>query len=94
MNVIHSDGTVAFFNEHVSGGTSLTIENCKLHNKTSLLINISACKTSEAVMTLQEFVHLNDIRHLNIAGPRASDCPKMYDYVRAVIFALVKATED
>ena len=88
-NVIHSDGTVLFYDLQVRGGTRLTRELCQKHNKPHLLINLSGRKKVAPLQCIQEFITENNIEVLNIAGPRASESPAIYAYVLATMKSLL-----
>lgn len=75
-NVIESDGTLIFNIDKLSGGTRLTVECARKHNKPHLVIQLDAAKPNAA--TLAEWLDQNNIRVLNIAGPRESKTPRVH----------------
>lgn len=75
-NVIESDGTLIFNIGKLSGGTRLTVECARKHNKPHLVIQLDAAKPNAA--TLAEWLDQNNIRVLNIAGPRESKTPGVH----------------
>ena len=75
-NVIGSDGTLIIYKGLMDEGTLKTIFFCKQHNKTfiefDLLKNIDKAQ-------FKNWTHTNLIRVLNVAGPRESNCPGIYN---------------
>ncbi|MEK7628678.1 MAG: putative molybdenum carrier protein [Patescibacteria group bacterium] len=69
MNVSHSDGTLIITRGTPSGGTRLTIENCRVRSKPWFVVDV------QHKLKVQEFfdwVQTHNIRTLNVAGPRES----------------------
>ncbi|WP_342632623.1 putative molybdenum carrier protein [Marinobacter alkaliphilus] len=85
-NVEDSDGTAIFYNTFLSGGTELTLQFCIRFNKPYKLIDISLIDSEKAAAVLVEFADKFQVETLNVAGPRASSHPEMYDYVQQAIF--------
>lgn len=75
-NVIESDGTLIFNIGKLSGGTRLTVECARKHNKPHLVIQLDAAK--QQVTTLAEWLEQNNVRVLNVAGPRESKTPGVH----------------
>ena len=84
-NVRDSDGTLIFYFRTPSGGTELTLWHCIDERKPYLLIDAAEMTAERAAERIREFVEMNEIRQLNVAGPRASGVPAIYDYVLAAI---------
>ena len=90
QNVIHSDGTVIFFENEATGGTLLTIKYCQTHRKPHLLVDAMVISKEEAIEAIVGFLKSHTISKLNIAGPRASDHPNIYSYTKKVLEELLK----
>ena len=84
-NVRDSDGTAVFsICEAISGGTLLTVESAKKHEKPCLHI----CKKLVDVNTIEQFqLFLLEfgIVNLNVAGLRASNEPEIYQFVSEIL---------
>ena len=87
-NVRHSDGTLIIYFDRLTGGTRLTADTCIQDHVPHLLINGSEVEMAEAIKKVTAFVSQNDIRILNVAGPRASNHPDAYDYTHDLISQL------
>lgn len=95
QNVEDTDGTVVFtIAEQASGGTALTLRLAEQFDKPMLHLARDAHDrpgTAEAIRQaaseLNAFVTLHNIRRLNVAGPRASQEPKVASYVWSVLAA-------
>jgi predicted Rossmann-fold nucleotide-binding protein len=79
LNVIHSDGTLVFSHGEPGGGTKLTIEQAKKHCKPLLHIDFSTFDRDDVITDIKHWLESNRITLLNIAGPRASEDPSIYD---------------
>lgn len=69
MNVQHSDGTLIITRGAPSGGTRLTIDNCRVRNKPWFVVNV---QHKLKVQEFADWVREQNIRILNVAGPRES----------------------
>src|ERR1017187_5807855 len=79
-NARDSDGTVIFsLAEHLSGGSLKTVAFAIKHRKPHL--HLSATSKVDAVQELKQWMQQNNIRVLNVAGPRASKEPKVAGFV-------------
>jgi hypothetical protein len=74
-NVRDSDATLVLTLGRPVGGTALTIHFTRKHRRPCLVIDMAAPPNRESI---QEWIRTNDIRILNIAGPRASIQPTAY----------------
>ena len=72
MNVIDSDGTLVVTWGKPSGGTLLTILCARHHRKPFLEVNLEG---QPEIESLRKWIHSQEIRVLNIAGPRESHDP-------------------
>ena len=87
-NVEESDGTLIVFRSPIHGGTRLTREYCLRYEKPCLLIDFPRVSPTQALEDLKSFIAQYEIAVLNVAGPRASDCPEVYGYVHDLILKL------
>ena len=87
-NVEESDGTLIVFQSPIHGGTRLTRDYCIQCEKPCLLIDFITASPTQALEEVESFIHQYSINALNVAGPRASDCPEVYGYVHDLILKL------
>ena len=80
QNVKDSDGTVIIYPGKLSGGTEQTLHFCVEQPRPHELIDASKVSTEKAAQLIADFVRENKIDALNVAGPRASEWPKGYDF--------------
>jgi hypothetical protein len=80
-NVEVADGTVIFYDRMPTGGTALTIEFCLKLKKPFKLIDRDMVESKHAALAIRQFSIEHNVACLNVAGPRESGCPGMYDYV-------------
>lgn len=93
-NVRDSDATVALtIAREVTGGTALTLACARRFGKPALHLSRSALaalrgdteSASAAASLLLAFLRENDVRALNVAGPRGSQEPEVSAFVRDVL---------
>jgi len=81
MNVEDSDGTLILTRGSPSGGTLLTLKLARKHHKPYILVDLSHERDASSV---QEWYRKNQVRIMNVAGPRESEAPGIY--ARAISF--------
>lgn len=86
QNVIDGDGTVRIAEMLSSAGERCTLKHIKTHKKPYLDIQVILNKltykpeiTSHNIDRLKEFVQINKIKTLNVAGNSESTSPGIYD---------------
>lgn len=76
LNVQDADGTLIVTWAFPMGGTALTIKLAQKHRKPYIIVDL----TQEADASLvKEWIKQNKIQVLNIAGPRESEAPGIYE---------------
>lgn len=79
-NIADSDGTLIIVMKtpiEVTDGTILTIQEVKDKNKPFLIIDLSS--KDDLSLVVKEWILENKIDVLNVAGPRESQAPGIYD---------------
>ena len=80
-NARDSDGTLILTIGKPEGGTLLTIDFARKHKRPCLVVDLAL---PVDVATVKDWILGHQIENLNVAGPRASKQPDVYD--RAVVF--------
>jgi predicted Rossmann-fold nucleotide-binding protein len=75
-NIRDSDGTLVLTRGTPTEGTAFTIEVAKKWGKPCLVLNFSDQPTP---LIARQWLTEQSIRILNVAGPRESKCPGIYD---------------
>jgi hypothetical protein len=88
-NVQDSDGTIILSFGRLTGGSKATADDCRRFNKPCLVIDANVTTVGEAAFSIAVFVLRHHVRTLNVAGPRGSGQPKVYDFVRDVLTQLL-----
>jgi len=84
-NVRDSDGTVIFIaSGNPSGGTAFAETCCKITQKPCLILRKENATRDHAEL-LATFIEQNEITLLHVAGPRASEEPKLFSFVVDVL---------
>ncbi len=95
LNVVDSDGTAILYVEALSGGTRLTRNLCALLKRPYVLIDARRIvEPAAAAEKILQFVDENQIRTLNVAGPRASGWPDGYGFAIAVVSGVIEGTRE
>jgi len=91
LNAVDSDGTAILYEGCLSGGTRHTRDLCELLNRPCILI--SARETPDPIVAaaaVVKFIEENNIKTLNVAGPRASGWADGYAFAFGVIGQVTK----
>lgn len=89
LNVRDSDATLILLLEQPPvGGTALTIEAARKAGKPHRIVDL---RDIHALPATAAWIRENDINVLNVAGPRESEMPGIYEKARAFIEALLKS---
>ena len=84
-NVLESDGTLIINEGPLEGGVALTLKMAKKYKKHFLIIHPSK---SLAVSEVIKWLKSNPINVLNVAGPRESNSPGIYDKAFSLLLRL------
>lgn len=84
-NVEDADGTLVITNGPITGGTALTVRCARRLGKPLLIVDLREGGAERWVRELQDWVLRNQIRVLNVAGPRESQQPGIYDAARRLL---------
>lgn len=84
-NIMVSDGTVIISRGRLSGGSKLTQSYAKVLGKPNTYLDLLNTEDFEAAIFLKSFIQENQIRTLNVAGPRLSHHPWIYGDVKTIL---------
>ncbi len=84
-NVTDADATIIFTIGKPTGGTAVTVKFAKKHNKPYLLLDLKDKSDKEVVKQIKAWLHKNRPDILNIAGPRESKSPGIYEMVTTIL---------
>ena len=73
----------------LAGGSRLTAEIARRRGKPILVLDLADRDISraDAIAELRSWIVRNEVRTLNVAGPRQSEAPGMHEEVRAFLAA-------
>jgi len=91
MNIEDSDGTLVLTWGPPAGGTLLTIKLARKAGKPYLLADLTARHDPIGV---REWIRSNEIRVLNVGGPRESEFPGIYEKTRAYLRRVFQGHEE
>lgn len=87
-NVRDSDGTLIISRGPLSGGSKYTREVAERRGRPCLHLDLARSR-SAALDAARDWIATNRIRVLNVAGPRASKDPELYDLAAELLRALL-----
>lgn len=86
-NVIDSDGTLIIYEKELLGGTARTYTFARKTHKHVLTIDVATTTLVDAVKMIRNWISQNRISVLNVAGPRESEEPGIYEKSRQLLEA-------
>jgi hypothetical protein len=89
QNVIDSDGTLIISHGKLTEGSLLTLEFAEQHKKEWLHIDLEINRGFSAAQLIKSWIVFNDIKVLNVAGPRASEDPYIYEDALRLLKAVI-----
>ncbi|MBT8328547.1 MAG: hypothetical protein HKP52_07455 [Desulfofustis sp.] len=88
-NVIDGDGTLILSHGPLTGGSALTQKVALQRAKPCLHIDFSRVEMHQACQRTAAWIENSGIKVLNVAGPRASSDPTIYEMTRELIILLL-----
>ena len=90
QNAIDSDGTLIISHGELSGGSEFTRKMAERHGKPWIHVDVNRVSLEAAVELVRAWINGNDIKTLNVAGPRASKVPKIYSMSKGILKGLLQ----
>jgi hypothetical protein len=84
-NVIDFDGTLIVSHGKLTGGSDLTRKFAIKHGRSWLHIDLNQTNHTDAAVKIKEWIIQEEIEVLNVAGPRASKDPHIYNKVMEIL---------
>jgi len=78
-NIMESDGTLIISHGPLTGGSALAKEYADGLERPCLHIDLDTVSIFKTALTVVNWIQNNDIKILNVTGPRASKDPKIHD---------------
>lgn len=85
QNIVDSHGTLIISYGELTGGSKLTRSYAKVIGRPNCYIDLLNMEAFEAAMISKSFILENQIGILNVAGPRLSHFPGIYEDVRTIL---------
>jgi hypothetical protein len=86
QNVVDSEGTLVLCWGRPRGGTALTVGLGRRHRRPLLVVDL---RLSPEPQVAAEWMVRHGVHVLNVAGPRASEAPQVYDCARRYVERLL-----
>jgi hypothetical protein len=87
-NVTESDGTMIVAFGPLSGGSALTESLAIKHDRPFLVLDLEEISLAQAIAAAEKWLRKELISILNVAGPRASGEPRIYQAVKNLLLAI------
>ncbi len=84
-NILTSDGTLIFSFGPLTGGSALTEALAIRHDRPCLRLDLDLITATQAATALLAWLREHNIRILNVAGPRASNEPRIHGAVYSIL---------
>lgn len=92
-NIMDSDGTLILSHGTLTGGSALTKEYAEGLKRPRLHIDLNITSHFQAALTVANWIQDNEIKILNVAGPRASKDPEIHDATMHLIESVYNLCE-
>ncbi len=90
LNVRDSDGTLILSHGPLTGGSLQTRSFATELDRPCLHVDLSNSDVSRATAKARRWIDEHQVRVLNVAGPRASKDPSIYERTREVLTAMLR----
>lgn len=87
-NVMDGDGTLIVSFGPLTGGSALTESLALKHDRPCLILDLELVPVKEAIDALEKWMKKYGIKTLNVAGPRASGEPRIYEAVYKLLLQI------
>lgn len=87
-NVMDGDGTLVVSFGPLTGGSALTESLALKHDRPCLILDLELVPVKEAIDALEKWMKKYGIKTLNVAGPRASGEPRIYEAVYKLLLQI------
>ncbi|ABK42668.1 conserved hypothetical protein [Magnetococcus marinus MC-1] len=95
LNVQDSDATLIITDGALSGGTARSVEFARRLGRPFLVLQITRClQDADLLIKLCQWLKVYDVQVLNVAGPRESRKPGIYQLTRQFLVQLIKRSQD
>ena len=91
QNVIDSDGTLIVSHGELAGGSDFTRQMAEKHGKPWMHVDASKISLEAAVELIKAWLSGSQVKILNVAGPRASKDPKIYETTEKLLTRLIQS---
>ena len=89
-NAADADATIVFTIDTPTEGTAYTVDCVKKHGKPYLLVDLKRTDDGEAIDMVRRWLSEASPEILNIAGPRESKVPGIYERVRRILIKAMR----
>ena len=90
-NILAADGTLIVSHGRLTGGSALTQFLAEKHKKPSIHVDMNRMSIDDASEAVRIWFKKNQIENLNVAGPRASKDPAIYEATRRLLDSVFKS---
>lgn len=88
-NVQEADGTLILSRGSLTGGSELTRQLARRFQRPCLHVDLARTGALRAARRILDWIRRHEVRVLNVAGPRASKDPQIYDLASGLLEAVL-----
>ena len=85
QNILDSDGTLIVSHGRLMGSSALTREFSKSQKRPCIHVDMEDTAMDDAAKQVKAWIERKHIQVLNVAGPKASKDPEIYDVIMALL---------
>lgn len=89
QNILDSDGTLIISHGKLTGGSALTEKLANKHSRPCLHVDLNKTNGFRAAILVNSWLIQNGIEFLNVAGPRASKDPEIYQNTKDILKTVI-----
>ena len=90
LNVVDADGTLIASHGKLAGGSALTQKMAAKHRCPCLHMDLDELDIQTAAEVVHSWIEAREITTLNVAGPRASEDPAIYEATKRLLETVLK----
>ena len=94
VNIFDSDGTLIISHGKLTGGVLQTQRVSTKLRKPCLHIDLNEIDEPKAVQIISSWIDIRGIKTLNVAGPKESKDPRIYDTTKRILLTILQSHPD
>lgn len=89
LNILESDGTLILTHGKLEGGSELTQQISRKHNRPCLHVDLNEINEPKAVQIISTWLEARKTKTLNVTGPRVGKDPEIFDATKRILMTVL-----